>query len=68
MTKYDVVWWWRGGEVSGEWCAACLDPKGGCEATVAEIRKGGRVAYPGLRSIGAPEGAPSREEIREVLP
>lgn len=61
MKGADVVWFWLGGPERGCWCAA--DPTPTVAAQIANIRRGGRVAYPGKRSIGSPEGPPSPEEF-----
>lgn len=55
--KYDVVWYWK----DSKWHEA--DPEVYEEYKsvydlVQDIRKLGFIAKPGLRSIGAPEGAP----------
>ena len=56
----DVVWYWSGGAEVGRWHAADA-------GTRESIRRGGRVAHDGRRSIGPPEGPPSREELSYVL-
>ena len=58
--RYDVTWYWCGGSEVGEWRAANPGLR-------EEIRREGRVAHDGLRSIGAPEGPPDPEELRQVL-
>jgi hypothetical protein len=64
-TKWDVVWYWVGGEEVGEWREAF--PGADIDETVRGIERGGRVAVKGLLSIGAPEGAPSPDALRSVL-
>lgn len=64
MTRYDAVYYWSGGRERGEWRFA---PAGDdYRATVASIRRGGRVAFPGKVSIGAPEGPPSEADFKMV--
>ena len=63
--RYDAVYWWQGGSEQGRWIEA--QPGANVHETVRALRRMGYVAHPGRRSIGAPEGAPSREELTEVL-
>lgn len=62
----DVVWYWYGGTEAGEWRAANLYLSKSLEELVAKIERQGRVAIPGFRRHGAPEGPPSRERFRAV--
>jgi hypothetical protein len=61
--NFDVVWWWRGGSEVGEWLPALGTD---LDQVRSEIRRGGRVAHLGSRSVGAPEGAPTAEEFRRL--
>lgn len=61
--KYDVVYYWAGGMEVGRWCEATGDD---LDAVVASIEKAGRVAYKGVRNIGAPEGPPSEAQFRAI--
>ena len=64
-TRWDVVWWWRGGSERGEWIAADATPET-ADAVASEIRRMGYFAVKGLRSIGAPEGSPREENARAL--
>jgi hypothetical protein len=58
--KYDCTYYWVGGTERGEWRRA--DP-----GLRAEIRRQGYVAHDGRTDVGPPEGAPSAEELRNIL-
>lgn len=68
MMKYDVVYYWVGGTESGRWHAA--DPfvskalggvDGNVQALVERTERMGYHCVPGIRNIGAPEGAPTQK-------
>ena len=65
--NYDVVWYWSGGTERGGWHPAWPSMGETLHALQAEIRKGGRVALLGKRSIGPPDDGPSEGELEEVL-
>ena len=72
-TSYDRVYWWNRG--TQQWMEAIpgvrapysSEPPKTAEELRAEIRRKGYVAHLGLRSVGAPEGAPSAAQLAEVL-
>jgi len=56
--NYDVIYYYNGGTLRGNWHAAEIGPDG-IEATIERIERMGYFCRRGRRSIGAPEGAPS---------
>lgn len=64
MIKYDVIYYWVGGRVEGQWHATL----GYSEEMLESVRHMGYVAHPGRTSIGAPEGPPSLIQLQRVLP
>lgn len=61
MIPWDVVYYYKNGEwhEADPFCPKSLGGQGGdVHALVNSIRKMGYPAVPGVRSIGAPEGAP----------
>lgn len=65
-TRYDVVYYWAGGSQNGEWREAqpgVWPERLTMEQLLANLIRAGFVAHRGLRSIGAPEGPPSREDF-----
>ena len=66
MSTYDVVWYWIGGSERGSWHGANVDPAG-AETLRQEVERMGYVAHKGRRSIGPPEGPPTREELAAAI-
>ena len=69
MTKYDVIWYWSGGRVEGEWHEATWNvypDRHNLTETLQAIRNGGRVCHPGTRNIGQPIGPPSEADFKAV--
>lgn len=51
----ESVWYWSGGTVNGKWCRALVGPSE-FEATMKDIRRGGRVA---VVNVGEPAWKPT---------
>ena len=67
---YDVIYWWGGGNMERDyWHEAVWNvyPEyKSAQETIDGIRRMGYVAWFGKRSIGAPEGEPSKEDFASV--
>lgn len=66
---YDVVWYWVGGTEMGRWHDSPREgqwPEAELRRQREAIRRQGYVAHLGRRSLGAPEGPPTAQEIKEV--
>jgi len=64
-SKYDVIWYWKGGRSRGAWHQILIGPptQNELEESIRTLNAAGFVNYPGTRSIGPPESPPMDREF-----